>query len=135
METKKTILFRIGTIYVLALIGALLILGKVLYLQVVEGEKWKAEAEKVTQQKRVIQANRGDILADDLRPLASSVPSFTLAIDPNSTGMADSSYQTDLPGLARELSSLFNDRSAYQYQQKIQEARRKGSSTQPTERN
>jgi len=127
LEIKRTILFRIGTIYAIALIGALLILGKVLYLQLVEGDKWKAEAEKVTQQKRVIPANRGDILANDLRPLASSVPSFTLAIDPNSTGMADSTYRDELSGLSRELSRLFNDRSAYQYEQKIKQARQKGS--------
>ncbi|MEA1877857.1 MAG: penicillin-binding transpeptidase domain-containing protein, partial [Bacteroidota bacterium] len=127
METKKTILFRIGTIYAIALISVMLILGKVLYLQLLEGDKWRAEAEKVSQQKKVIPANRGDILADDLRPLASSVPSFTLAIDPNSTGMADSSYQADLPGLSRELSRLFKDKTANKYKQRINQARRKGS--------
>lgn len=120
-------MLRIGIVYALALIGALLILGKVLYVQVVEGEKWKAEAEKLTQQKRIIPATRGDILAHDLRPLASSVPSYTLAIDPNSTGMADSSYREEMPALARELSLLFNDRSSSQYQKKISEAKRKGS--------
>ncbi|MCK5820947.1 MAG: transpeptidase family protein [Bacteroidales bacterium] len=127
METKKSILFRIGTIYAIALIGVLLILGKVLYLQLIEGDKWRAAAEQVSQQKRVIPANRGDILADDLRPLASSVPSFILAMDPNSTGMADSSYHTELPQLSRELSSLFKDKSASQYQQRISRARKKGS--------
>lgn len=126
MEIKKTILLRIGIVYAVALIGALCILGKILYVQVVEGDKWKAEAEKLTQQKKVIPANRGDILADDLRPLASSVPSFTLAIDPNSTGMADSIYWAELPGLSRELSLLFKDKSASQYKQKINQARQKG---------
>ena len=125
MEIKKTILNRVGWIYFLALLGGLAILGKVLYLQLAEGEKWRAEAEKVSQQKRVIPANRGDILAEDGRPLASSVPTFTVAIDPNSTGMSDSVYQADLSELARGLSLLFNDRSASAYQSLIQQARQR----------
>lgn len=111
----------------MALIGALMILGKVLYLQLVEGEKWKAEAEKVSQQKRIIPASRGDILAADFRPLASSVPSFTVAMDPNSSGMADSTYRKELPGLCVELSRLFKDRTAREYQNRIEEGRKRGS--------
>ncbi|MBT3747967.1 MAG: hypothetical protein HOG34_03195, partial [Bacteroidetes bacterium] len=48
MEIKRSILSRIGWIYILALLGGLAILAKVLFLQFVEGEKWRAEAEMVS---------------------------------------------------------------------------------------
>lgn len=118
---------RIGIVYGIALVGVLMILGKVLYLQLVEGEKWRAEAEKVFMQQRVIPATRGDILSYDGRPLASSIPSFTLAIDPNSTGMDAAVFNAELPGLALELSRMFGDESAKAYESKIRNARNKGS--------
>lgn len=127
MEIKKTILFRVGAVYVIAFLGVLLILGKVVYVQFVEGEKWKAEAEKVFLQKRIIPANRGDILALDHRPLASSIPLFTVAMDPGSTGMDPAVFRTEVPKLAKELSLLFKDLSPAQYSQKITTARENGS--------
>lgn len=127
MEIKKTILFRVGAVYIIAFLGVFLILGKVLYVQIAEGEKWKAEAEKVSLQKRVIPATRGDILAMDHRPLASSIPSFTVAMDPNSTGMDLAVFRNELPNLARELSLLFKDKSASQYAEKIRSAQKSGT--------
>ncbi len=127
MEIKRTILSRVGWVYIIALLGGLAILGQILYLQIVEGEEWRIKAEEVSQQKKILPANRGDILASDGRPLASSVPSFTIAIDPNSTGMSDSVYNAELSGLAQGLSGMFGDRSARSYKNLIQKGRKRGS--------
>lgn len=120
-------MLRIGFVYAVGLLGVFLILGKVLYIQFVEGDKWRAEAEKVFLQKRIIPATRGDILSHDLRPLASSIPSFTLAMDPNSTGMEADVFNEELPALARALSQLFGDQSSWAYENKIRSARANGS--------
>ena len=74
MNVKGIILSRIGWIYILALLGALGILGKILYLQFVVGDVWKAEAEKMSQRTTTIPANRGNILDAEGNPIASTVP-------------------------------------------------------------
>ncbi len=127
MNVKGIILSRIGWIYILALIGALGILGKVLYLQLVVGDVWRAEAEKMSQRTTTIPANRGNILDTDGNIIASTVPSYDLAIDPNSTGMKPEVYNAELPGLARGLAELFGDKGAGQYEDIIRKARRRGS--------
>jgi len=114
-------------VYIIFLLAGLSIIGKVVYVQFVEGEIWRSEAEQMSQRKRTIPANRGDILAEDLQPLASSLPKFTVAIDPNSTGMSDSVFNADVSGLAGGLSRLFTDHSADYYLRSIRTAKSQGS--------
>ena len=126
METKGTILSRIGWIYVLVLIGAIGILGKVLFLQFVEGEEWRAKADSLSQRSRMIPANRGNILDTKGNPIASTIPVFDLAIDPNSRAIDPEIFQKELPGLAKGLANLFGDRNAWDYENMIRQAKKQG---------
>ncbi len=117
---------RIGWIYVLMLIGAIAIMGKVLYLQFVEGEQWRAKAELMSERSKAIPANRGNILDADENPIASTIPTYDLAMDPCSKGMSLAVYQAELPGLAKGLEELFGEKSAKQYEQMISRAKQQG---------
>jgi len=123
VEIKKTILSRIGWVYILVLIGALGILGKTLYLQLVDGEIWKERAESMSQRTKTVPANRGNILDAEGNPIASTIPTYDLAMDPNSTGMSAAVFEAELAGLTKGLAELFRDKSAGQYQRIILQAR------------
>ena len=126
MNIKGTILSRIGWIYVLVMIGTIAILGKILFLQFAEGEEWRAKADSLSQRSRTIPANRGNILDTKGNPIASTIPKYDLAIDPNSRGMDPEVYNAELPGLAKGLEKLFGDRTAWEYENMIRQAKKNG---------
>jgi len=126
MSLKKEIVWRVGVIYVIMLSFAILIGGKILFLQLIEGGKWKEKAETLTLKDITIESNRGDILADDGRLLASSVPYYEIRMDTRSTGMDDHTFNSNIDSLAFKLSELFRDKSATQYKNELVTARRNG---------
>ncbi|MCX6226788.1 MAG: penicillin-binding protein [Bacteroidia bacterium] len=123
MEIKKSILSRLGVIYIITFIVALAILGQVLRIQMVSGDMLRAEAESVSQTHRTIPSSRGNILARDESALASSLPRYDVAMDPNSSGMDQTLFDKYLPDLAAGLSGMYPEKSAAQYIQIIRKAR------------
>jgi len=122
VEIKKSILSRLGVVYVVTFLVALAILGQVLYIQMVSGETLRAEAESVSETHRVISSSRGNILARDESALASSLPRYDVAMDPNSSGMDQTLLDKYLPDLAAGLSRMFPEKTAAQYIQIIRKA-------------
>ena len=115
---------RFGWIYILTLFIGLGVLGKILYLQVVKGDEWKAKAEEMSQKQVIIPANRGNILDTYNNPISSTIPTYDLRMDPVSSGMDPDIYRKDLSALAKGLSDLFGDKTAWEYKKIIQDARR-----------
>ena len=126
MSLKKEIVWRVGVIYMVMLSFAFLILGKIIYLQIIEGGKWKEKAQTLTLKDITIESNRGDILATDGRLLASDVPYYEIRMDTRSTGMDDASFNKNIDSLAFCLSDLFRDKSAIQYKNELVKARKDG---------
>ena len=126
MEIKKTIMSRIGVVYLITFLVAMAILGKVLYLQTIKGEEWKSAAENLSQRHQPITANRGNILSRNEEVLASSLPRFNVAMDPCSSGMDETQFNQLLPGLAAGLSRMWPDKTPEQYARLIKNARAKG---------
>jgi cell division protein FtsI (penicillin-binding protein 3) len=126
MEIKKSIVSRIGVVYVVTFVVAVAILGQVLYIQNVNGEALKAEAESMSQKHEVIPASRGNILARDEAPLASSLPRYNVTMDPNSTGIDPVTYSKLLPELCAGLSRMWPEKSASEYNQMISKVKQAG---------
>ena len=126
MPLKKEIVWRVGVIYIFMLAFAILIIGKILYLQLIEGGEWKEKAQTLTLQDITIESNRGDILATDGRLLASSVPYYEIRMDTRSTGMDDATFNSNIDSLSLKLSELFRDKSATEYKNKLVKARKNG---------
>jgi cell division protein FtsI (penicillin-binding protein 3) len=74
---------RIAVIEFGLLVGALLVIGQAARLQIVEGAKWRAEAEAVRRETRVIPARRGGIYDRNGTPLAVTQEYFAVGIAPN----------------------------------------------------
>ncbi len=124
MSEKSDILIRMRQVYFLLALGALLILGKVIYIQIVEGDHWRELAQTNTMRYMSIDAARGDIYADDGRLLATSVPIYEIRMDLSDKVASDELFYAHIDSLAFHLSRLFGDRTAGQYRAALVRARK-----------
>lgn len=109
--------------YFVTAVFALLIILKVVYIQVAEGEHWRQVAESATLRYVSIDAARGDIRADDGRLLATSIPVYEIRMDMSRRVVSDEVFFAGIDSLALNLSRLFRDRSAAQYKNALMQAR------------
>jgi len=120
---KKDIIWRVGAIYTLVLLFAILIVGRVVALQLFEGDKWRSKAQTLSKRDIIVHANRGDICADDGRLLASSLPYYQLRMDFRASGLTDSVFRSNVDSLALCLSRFFKDKSAKDYRRMLWNAK------------
>ncbi len=121
---KSDILWRIYLVYFLSVAFGLLILVRVVYIQFIEGDRWRELARNSTMRYVSIDAVRGDILADDGRVLATSVPVYEIRMDLHRGVVTDEVFNQGVDSLAHQLSLLFRDRSQAEYKRVLTKARR-----------
>ena len=126
-NNKAVILYRIGVVYIVVVFIALLIIGRVLYIQIGEGSEWKKKSEKLNLRYDNIEAMRGNILASDGSLLATSVPIFEIRMDAASENITKSIFNEKVDTLALCLSQLFNDKPASEYRKLLKQARRESN--------
>lgn len=126
MALRDEIVWRSGIIYIMVIVIALAILGRVVHIQFVEGEKWAEMGEGYIYKTDDVPGNRGDILADDGRVLASSVPYYNIYMDTRSTGMDAKVWADGIDGLAEGLSRTVGLKSASSWKNDLTQARVKG---------
>lgn len=126
MDVKKDITFRLATIYFLVIGFSVLIIGQVFYIQFINKEQWLQKERKLTFKDITIKAHRGDIMADDGKLLASSVPYYEIRMDMASPAMTDEIFNQHVDSLAISLASFFKDKSALEYRNELREARHNG---------
>ncbi len=126
MESRKDILWRVYLVYFGILVFGLAIIGKIAYIQIYEGESLKAKAQ--TQELRAfnLEANRGNILAEDGSLLATSVPIFEIRMDVASNHISETLFKENLDSLALGIALIF-DGSKRQIKTKLQRARKSGN--------
>ena len=93
MAIRDEIVWRSGIVYFAIASLAVALLIRILILQYVQHGKWADMSEKYVFKTAEVQANRGDILTDDGRLLASSVPYYTIYMDTRSSGMSAATWQ------------------------------------------
>ena len=125
-KPKDQILARTGIIYAVVVLMAVAVFVRIIILQFVESDKWAAMADKVVFRRQVDQAARGDILSDDGRILASSIPYYTVYMDTRSSGMADTTWANGISGLCRGLSKYVGGNSPEGWRTALTNARKRG---------
>lgn len=126
MAVRDEIVWRSGVVYFAIALVAAAILTRILILQFVQHGKWLDMSEKFVYKTAEEPANRGDILTNDRRLLASSVPYYTIYMDTRSTGMSGATWSNGINGLSAGLARLAGERSAAGWKSAITEARKKG---------
>lgn len=125
MALRNQIVTRSGIVYFMMLLVAFVILGSVVYMQVVEREKWEEMSDKYIFRISEVPASRGDILAHDGRLLASSVPHYNIRMDTRASDA--STWNNGIDGLASGLSRMFGDKSAAEWKKSLNDARKSGN--------
>ncbi len=125
-KPKDQILARTGVIYGIVVVMALAVFIRIIILQFVESDKWAAMADKVVFRRQTDKAARGDILSDDGRILASSVPYYTVYMDTRSSGMADTTWANGINGLCRGLSKYVGGNTPEGWKNALSNARKRG---------
>lgn len=100
MDIKNEILYRVYGLLIAVVLAAFVLLGKTALIAFQEGAQWRAEGKRLYIAPRPIEAERGNILAEDGSLLATSIPYFDIYFDPNSTGMLDDDFTKNIDSLA-----------------------------------
>jgi len=126
-EKKNDILRRSYLVFAGFLIFGMAIIGRIGYLQFVEGEYWKSKADFLTLSYHTIDPMRGNIYASDGSLLATSLPRYDIHVDLNSHGIKSEVFNENVDSLAYCLSKLFKGKSKNEYKRILKEARREGN--------
>ncbi len=126
-KVRNDILGRAYFIASLASILGLLILGKVVYIQQVEGHELRQKAQEESIRLESIEAMRGNILSRNGSLLATTVPMFEIRMDIASPHISTKLFNSKRDSLALMLSKLFHDKTRQKYSSILQNARDKGN--------
>jgi cell division protein FtsI (penicillin-binding protein 3) len=121
-DVKKDILWRVGLIYAIMIIMALVIVGRIFQLQFIQGNFWKQKAGEIAQKDIIIEPSRGNIMSEDGKLLAVSVPFYEIRMDMKADGLTHKVFAENVDSLAICLANLFKDRSWKEYQKELRAA-------------
>ncbi|MES2520940.1 MAG: penicillin-binding protein [Bacteroidota bacterium] len=127
MNIKKDIIFRVRLMFLFILLFAVGIVWRIVQLQTIEGEKWREKAKRVYVKKRVVDAVRGNIYADDGSLLATSLPKYKLGFDPMVSRLNKVNgkiYDDGIDSLCHLLANFYGDKDWKDYYASIDLARR-----------
>ncbi|MDA9563752.1 transpeptidase family protein [Flavobacteriales bacterium] len=102
-------------------------MGRVVFVQFVEGDKWREKAENTTTRLMDIEAVRGNIYAEDGSLLATSVPIYEVRFDPNCEAITDKVWDEHVDTLCVALADLFKDKTPTEYKRELVSAREGGA--------
>jgi len=126
MSLKKEIIWRVGLVYAVFFLMALTIIGRILFLQIVEGEKWSKKQNTLALKNFEIRPNRGNVYDTRYRLLATSQPYYDIRMDLRSSALTPETFSQGINGLSKGLSVILGDKSASTYKSELVAARRRG---------
>ncbi|MCA1757836.1 MAG: transpeptidase family protein [Bacteroidales bacterium] len=127
MAIRDEIVWRSGVVYIVIILLAVAVTGKIIHIQFVEDEKWEAMGENYIYRNEEVPANRGDILSVDGRLLASSIPYYNIYMDTRSSGMESSVWNSGIDRLSAGLAHTVGLKSAAGWKRDLNAARNQGN--------
>lgn len=123
MEVKRDILWRVSLSFLGIVFISILILGKAIYIQRIEGSYWKSKSDSLHQKFIEMAADRGTIYSEDGSMLSTSIPYFDIYIDFGADGLLEKKgkrFKENVDSLSIALSAYFKDQSAVMYKKQLQ---------------
>lgn len=109
--SEKNILNRMYLVAGVLFLVALAVAIKLIDIQVVDGDKYRALAEARTERMFTIPANRGNLYAGDGSLLATSVPKYDIRFD--ALAPTDEDFEANIAALGKGLSRILDKESSY----------------------
>lgn len=125
MDVKRDILWRVYLSYLLVVVVCVAIFGKAVYIQQVQGAKWRSMSDSLHQKLEEIDAERGTIYSEDGQMLSTSIPQFDIYMDFRVESLRQKNgqlFRNGIDSLSECLANLFKDQSAGQYKALLQQA-------------
>jgi cell division protein FtsI (penicillin-binding protein 3) len=120
MIAEKNILKRFYVILLFLVVFAGLIVYKIIQIQMVDGEHYKAIADKTVYKSFIIEPNRGNLYDTNLNLLATSVPEYEIRFDAVTVPKED--FDENISALSKALGQFFNKPTSY-YKNRLIQAR------------
>ncbi len=127
MSIKRNILLRIYLAFFAVCLLGVAIVFRAYQIQQVEGVNLISIADSLTTDYKPIDAERGNILSEDGRLLATSLPYFEIRADFNSDALTDKLFFEQVDSLAWHITMFKGDRSISHYKQMLINAHRSGN--------
>ena len=121
MNELKKISVWIYVLYVVLCLLALVIIGKVFYIQAIPNEDAQKRAAQFTYQLRDIEPERGRILASDGSPLSISIPEFEIRWD-SKGGYNIERFNNKLDSLSAGIAEILGNKTAAEVKSLFQNA-------------
>ena len=119
---KKSILNKLYIVVALMTLFFILIIGRIVDIQYVQGDKYRKLFVESTVKNDTIFSNRGNVYAADGNLLATSMYKYTIRMD--LVAVKSAVFEKNIHGLAKSLSSLLG-KPASHYQEKLRSARKR----------
>ncbi|MEM9991017.1 MAG: penicillin-binding protein [Bacteroidota bacterium] len=97
---KNEVLVRVYTVLFLLVVIGVIVFSTAVRIQVTEGKKWRAQGQREFIKQMPVEAERGNIFTENGQLLATSIPVFDVAFDPNSRGMNPIDFNTHIDSLS-----------------------------------
>ena len=118
MDVKRDILWRVYLSYIVVVLIGVTIFVKAIYIQQVEGGKWRSMSDSLHQKIEETEAERGTIYSEDGQMLSTSIPQFDIYIDFGAEGLQEKNgkrFKENLDSLSIGLAALFKEYTAAEY--------------------
>jgi len=129
MEVKRDILWRVYLCFIGIVVLSLVVLGKVFYIQRVQGAYWRGLSDSLHQKWVELDAERGTIFSEDSSMLSTSIPWFNIYVDFGADGLREKNghrFTANVDSLSLCLSRLFGDQSPAAYRKMLWQGYRTG---------
>lgn len=123
MEIKTDISWRVYLCFIGISILGIMVLGRALYIQQVQGSYWRGMGDSLQMKYVPIDAERGSIYSEDGNMLSTSIPVFDIYIDFAADGLREKQgkrFKENIDSLSLCLANLFNDKTAADYKKQLQ---------------
>jgi cell division protein FtsI (penicillin-binding protein 3) len=121
---KNMVLLRVYLVLAGVALASLGIVGKVVHIQWVQGEKWRGMADSLYIRFEPIESEMGNILTEEGTILATSTASFEIRMDLLSNGMNPTDFAENVDSLGWYLSRYIDSRlSPVEWAQRLRQAR------------
>lgn len=127
MDVKKDISWRVYLGFIIVALLGIVIIGKAVVIQQVEGSYWRAMSDSMHQSIEELDAERGTIYSEDGNMLSTSIPQYDVRIDFLADGLREKKgkrFKENIDSLSIGLSNLFGDRSSSEYKRLLQQGYR-----------
>ncbi len=128
MDIKKDILWRVHLCFLGIIVLGVIVLGRAIYIQRVQGAYWKSMSNKQHLKYIDIDAERGSIYSEDGNMLSTSIPVFDIYIDFAADGLREKEgkrFYHNLDSLSLSLANLFKDQNQASYKKVLLAAYKK----------